>query len=308
MNTQPDIHRTEPTDRCEERLEEILCACRADNFDNSRIKELVHARIAREKRARSFRNRLWGALSAAACVTAAVLAVVNLLSPGSIDLSEASYAEAVEAGYKELIVEPGRRVELTLSDGTRLVANSRTRVLYPEEFKGRERRIYSNGEVYLEVARDTRHPFIVESDDFEVRVLGTKFDVANTSDSTARVVLVEGSVELSTAEDRVRMRPNDMADLENGALASLSEVDASEYTLWVDGLLSLKGMPLSELTRRLNDYYGVVIDCDPAISNVKVYGKLDLHDSIESVMTAIGGIVPMDIQKDGNNIRLNPKS
>lgn len=255
------------------------------------------------KRQRRRRRMMITIASVAACVCVVAGVALKLLGTDHVDLSRATLAEAEEAGYTELVVTPGKRAELTLSDGTKLIANSRTRVLYPEHFDGAERRIYANGEIYLEVAKDADHPFVVESNGFDVKVLGTVFNITNTSDSTASVVLVDGSVEVTTERDeRVRLKPSDMVDLVNGEVSSLSHVDPADYTLWIDGLMSLRGESLSTLAQKLTDHYGVSVECDPVLGHVKVYGKLDLHDSIESVINSIREIVPMEIERKGDRI------
>ncbi len=293
------------------RLELLLEVCRPEAIDNTRIKRLVREKIMREKmeRARRRRRVMWSAISAAACVAVLVALAFNFIVPKTIDLSESTLAEAVDAGYKELVVAPGQRAELSLPDGTRLVANAHSRVLYPERFEGSERRIYASGEVYLEVAKDREHPFVVESDGFDVKVLGTVFNIRNITDSTASVVLVEGSVEVSTDRDRsVRMKPSYKVDLVNGDIASLQQVDTSDYTSWVKGLLTLKGEPLSDLTRRLSDYFGVTICCEKELADVKIYGKLDLCDSVEQVVATIKEIVPMEIVREGSRITMKSGS
>lgn len=301
-NTRPDLTGND------RRLELMLEVCRPEPIDNTRIKSLVREKIMREKMARMRRTRriVLSVLSAAACVAILVAVSVNLFIPKSIDLSDSTLAEVQDAGYKELTVAPGKRMELRLPDGSRLIANAHSRVLYPERFEGGERRIFARGEVYLEVAKDREHPFVVESDGFDVRVLGTVFNICNSSDSTASVVLVEGSVEVTTDRNRsVRMKPNDMVDLVNGDVASLQQVDPDDYTAWTKGLLVLKGESLSKLTGRLSDHYGLTISCDNELSDVKVYGKLDLRDSIDQVLSTICEIVPMEIvKKEGNRITM----
>ena len=294
----------------EDRLESILCSCRKEPVDNSRIKSLVHGRILAEKLARTrrmLRLSMWGGV--AACFALLCMVGARFISTGeTIDLSTATLAEADEAGYREVVVQSGKRAELILPDGSRMVANSHSRVLYPERFDGDERRIYVDGEVYLEVAKDAGHPFVVESRGFDVRVLGTTFNICNTSDSTAQVVLVEGSVEVTTERDsKVRMRPSDLVDLVNGEVSSMRQVDVNDYTLWVDGLLSLRGERLGKLIGRLSEHYGVEIDCDASLSDVKVYGKLDLHDSIDKVLESVGKIVPMEIEREGSLITMRTK-
>lgn len=289
-------------------LDRMLDACRFQSVDTTRIRSLVHEKIRNDEMARKRRMRhiFAGTLSAAACVALVVAFGLSYFSSSAPDLSSASVRQLARAGYKELIVPAGQREELTLSDGTRLIANSCSRVLYPGRFEGKERRIYANGEVFLEVAKD-RRPFVVESAGFDVRVLGTVFNICNTSDSTASVVLVEGSVQIDMEDDRsIRLKPNDMAELLNGDVTSLAQVDTDNYTSWTRGLLYLKGMPLSRLTQNLSDYYGIDIRCHSSLAEVKVYGKLDLHDNVDTVIESIREIVPMKITRSGNSIMLKP--
>ena len=211
----------------------------------------------------------------------------------------------MSAGYKELKVPRGKRMEIDFSDGTHLVANNNTRVVYPEKFTGKERKIFVDGEVYVDVARDESHPFIVESPGFEIKVLGTKFNIDNHSDSTSTVVLVSGSIDLSTSRKQtVRLKPNDLVDVVNGEISELRKVDAMDYISWVKGLITLHGESMTSLIKRLEDYYGVTITCDPVLSEEKIYGKLDLRDSLNDVLSTINNIVPMKIMREGNVVNL----
>lgn len=55
--------------------------------------------------------------------------------------------------------------------------NACTTLKYPEHFDGKERKIELNGEAYFQVMRNEKKPFIVRTSDFDVKVLGTSFDV-----------------------------------------------------------------------------------------------------------------------------------
>lgn len=100
-----------------------------------------------------------------------------------------------EPEYNQLLVPAGKRVRVELSDGTRLVVNSQSKVIYPCRFNGDIRKIYAQGEVFLEVAHDKQHPFIVESEDFKLRVLGTKFNISNYKGGATNIdVMVLGTL------------------------------------------------------------------------------------------------------------------
>lgn len=287
------------------RLERMLDCIRQPEIDNSRIKNMVYGKII-ERRRSAFKRRMYISIFSAVAVVMLILGVSFLfMSEKELTIREATAKLLEKNGYREFTVPRGERVELTLSDGTKLFANSNSKVVYPQEFTGKERRIYVNGEVYLEVAKDKDHPFIVESEGFDIRVLGTIFNIDNQSEGRANIVLVEGSINLITSKDQsITLKPNDLVELQKGEIESLKQVDPYEYTSWIKGLVSLRGESISDLARRLSDYYGVKVKCDQQFAETKVYGKLDLRDSIEDVLTSLKEIVPMKIERKGTEISL----
>ena len=83
----------------------------------------------------------------------------------------------------------------TLADGTKVWMNAKSSLRYPVAFQGRERVVYAEGEIYLEVARDEKHPFFVMLNGMKVEVLGTSFNVNSYADENyTEVTLVEGHV------------------------------------------------------------------------------------------------------------------
>ena len=192
-----------------------------------------------------------------------------------------------------MIVPSGKRARIELSDGTRLVVNSQSKVVYPRRFKGDIRKIYTQGEVFLEVAHDKKRPFIVESEDFKLRVLGTKFNISNYRGSATNIVLVEGSVEVTDK------------NIADGSIVCQKQVDVAEYISWIDGIMLLNGNTLSQIIQKLSIYYGVSIQCDPLVGSEKVYGKLDLKDDIDEVIECIQQTLPFTIEKRDTSIYLN---
>lgn len=304
-----NIH--ENADTTDRRLDLFFDSLRSDaDVDVERIKMLTREKIRREQmRDRMIvrRRALWW-MSAAAVVAFVVGVCVWALRPASspIVISEASEPVLAQAGYTTLTVPAGERREITLSDGSVIMANARTTVRFPASFSGSERRIYADGEVYCRIARDESRPFIVESNGFDVKVLGTTFNIRNSSDSTASVVLVEGSVELTAGDNRVRMSPRDLVDLDNGNIVSMHKVDTSGYTSWTKGMLYLDGEPLRDVVSRIGDYYDLDVVCDSTLAGVRIYGKLHLKRDASDVLNSIQTIVPMDVERQGRNIIMRP--
>src|SRR5699024_2399194 len=79
--------------------------------------------------------------------------------------------------YNTLSVPKGGQYRLKLPDGSKVWLNAASSVRYPTAFTGKERKIKITGEVYLEVADDAGHPFIVQTRHSDIQVLGTHFNV-----------------------------------------------------------------------------------------------------------------------------------
>lgn len=85
---------------------------------------------------------------------------------------------------------------------------------YPVAFRGEERKVYVEGEAYFEVTRDEEHPFIVSVKNFDVRVLGTSFNVMSYDDEFASsVTLLSGKVETTSGHDTVRLSPGEQVSI-----------------------------------------------------------------------------------------------
>ena len=100
-----------------------------------------------------------------------------------------------EMVYNTLTTPSQCDFSFTLADGTRVWLNAQSSLRYPVAFTGKERVVYAEGEIYLEVAKDAEHPFFVVSNGMKVEVLGTSFNVNAYPDETfTEVTLVEGRV------------------------------------------------------------------------------------------------------------------
>lgn len=203
------------------------------------------------------------------------------------------------AAYNQLIVPKGKRSQLILSEGTKVWVNSGTKVVYPRVFNKKKREIYVEGEVYLEVTPDATRPFYVNTDGFEIKVLGTAFDVfAYKQMDVSKVALVKGSVEIIDRENRqMRMVPNELVLLEQDNITEKKTVDAADYIAWIGGVMILNGERLPQLAERLSLLHGKRIICDSSLDNEQVYGKLDLRDNLDDIIDFIRSMIPLSVEE-----------
>ena len=130
------------------------------------------------------------------------------------------------------------------------------------------------GEGYFEVAHDERKPFVVETGQYDVRVLGTTFNVyAYDNDRAAfETALMEGSVEVSSRSD---------ASQRLGRLVRTRLTDMGRFR-WTEGLICLNDVPFGELLERFSDYYDIrILLKNPKLYDVRCTGKFRQSDGID---------------------------
>ena len=206
-----------------------------------------------------------------------------------------------------LIVPYGKRSSLLLADGSKVWVNSGSILHFPSTFKGKERRIRVEGEIYIEVAHDSTRPFYVETSQMSINVLGTKFNVsAYRDDNSQSVVLVEGKVNVRTNDDGdCTLAPDQRLCFDaSERIFQVDRVDVSYYTSWKEGILQFRGETMEEIARRLSRYYNVQIHCSPSVAGKCTVGKLLLFDDIHQVMKTFSLLYDIHYTIEDGEIRI----
>ncbi|WP_010134535.1 FecR family protein [Ochrovirga pacifica] len=196
--------------------------------------------------------------------------VVGIQHGAELNFSTASNFTTQETlTYNELVVPYGKTFQLTLSDGTEIHLNSGTRLKFPDTFiQGKNREVFLVGEAYFNVTKDKKHPFIVNSNDLNIRVLGTQFNVASyPEDMQVQTVLVEGSVALYSEDttydqkNTFKLSPGNKAMWSKEAdEISLEKVDTSIYTSWIHGEIVFEHVKFKNIVKKLERHYNIKIE------------------------------------------------
>lgn len=148
---------------------------------------------------------------------------------------------------------------ITLSDGTQVLMNSQSTLLYPQEFTGDTRCVYLVGEANFKVKRDEKHPFIVKSSDFQVTALGTEFDVTaypNEEEMTATLISGKVLVEYNEQQEQEILEPNEqLAYNKHTRSGYVLRPDLQDVTAWQRGEVVFRSMTLEEVFTRLERKY-----------------------------------------------------
>ena len=196
--------------------------------------------------------------------------------------------EEIRLANNIVTVPVGQRVNLQLPDGTSVWLNASSEIIYPAYFSGSTREIHLNGEAYFEVEHNASKPFIVHTETFDIKVLGTKFNVeAYKGMEGFTTALMAGSVEVTDRKNKdksVRLYPAQKVAFRNGELCK-SPIDNYDVYRWREGLICFKETRFADLMRQLEKNYGVRILINNEAVKEKVFsGKFRTTDGIDNAL------------------------
>ena len=208
-----------------------------------------------------------------------------------------------------LFVPFGKQSKIVLSDGTSVWLNSGSVMSYPQNFKGKSREVYLRGEAYFEVTKDKLHPFIVQTANVEIEVLGTSFNVmAYDDDIDVEAVLIEGSVKISESgmlfnKNNTILSPGQKANYcKKTKNINVSNVNTELYVSWKDGYFLYEEISMDCLIETLNRYYNSNIFIKgSALEKIVFSGKLENRKSLEETLQIICKSTRLNYYKNNEN-------
>ncbi|MCK0189975.1 FecR domain-containing protein [Arenibacter sp. F20364] len=216
--------------------------------------------------------------------------------------------------YNELTIPYGKTFQLVLSDGTTIHLNSGSSIKYPVKFiEGTKREVFLKGEAFFDVTKDPNNPFVVNVNDLNVRVLGTKFNVSSyPEEENINTVLVEGSVALHgknkefNSSNTVLLEPGEKGEWnQESEKTSVTNVDTKMYTSWVEGRMVFRNTPFKIIRKKLERHYNVSIKNNNEILEDKTYNAVFDVESIEQVLQTLNEIYSIEYKIDQNEIIIN---
>lgn len=193
--------------------------------------------------------------------------------------------KVTELVYNELEVPAGGECDIVLEDGTQVWLNAASKLKYPVQFVGGERRVSLRGEAYFKVAKGTR-PFIVATERGEIRVLGTSFNVrAYTGDDAMATTLVEGKVRISDKQAHLELAPGEQGIVTATGRMEKRPVDIDEYIGWRKGVYVFRKQTLGNIMKDLERWYNVsVFFRNAELEAVTFTGNLKRYDNINAFL------------------------
>ncbi|MCM1031482.1 MAG: FecR domain-containing protein [Oscillibacter sp.] len=258
---------------------------------------VMFERIEKEIRRKEYRRWLYRA--------AAV--VLPLMFTASLALLLFRSPEKETVSYREVTVARGEHLQVLMQDGTRIWLNADSRLVYPDNFNGRERVVKLEGEAYFEVAKNREKPFRVELEAMDILVTGTSFNIkAYPEDSLIQTCLAEGAIRLhdkvSVQENWVAMKPGEVASFSknSGACRVDTTDDAGSYSAWKGDRLIFKKTPLREVLKVLERKFDRVFEVENPALYRYTYTITFHQESLREIMEDMQRITPVRFRPAGD--------
>ncbi|GAA4238380.1 DUF4974 domain-containing protein [Postechiella marina] len=218
-----------------------------------------------------------------------------------------------ELVYNKLTIPYGKTFQVVLSDGSTVHLNAGSSLRYPVNFiEGKNRLVFLKGEAYFDIKKNKKQPFIVNTDDMQIKVLGTKFNVSSyPEDYNINTVLVEGSVAINSINKNFKTEntilvPGQKArwKKENGDI-KVRKVNTSLHTAWIDGKIVFKHMRFKNILKKLERHYNISItNNNKKLSEESFTASFDI-ESIDQVLNSFNKNFKFDYTINANHIIIN---
>ncbi len=202
----------------------------------------------------------------------------------------------------------GAQYQLILSDGTKVWLNAGSSITYPTYFTDTVRNVNITGEVYFEVAKNPRKPFIVSTRNMNVRVLGTHFDVdAYNDEHTINTTLLEGKVQvINRANGHVNtIVPGQQVQYGQSGDVKIIAVDTENAIAWKNGMFEFNRTDIVSLMKQVARWYDVNITYDGPATKDLFTGTILRSVSLTELLTMLK-YAKVHFKLDGNSLTVLP--
>lgn len=209
---------------------------------------------------------------------------------GVISYEDGTAIETLERGQMATLTTPiAGQYQITLPDGTHAWLNAASSITYPTQFADDKRVITVTGEIYLEVEKDARRPFIVNTAQQQIEVLGTSFNLNAYGDSGKTLTtLSEGSIRLTSVKSnhKILLKPGHQAVVSNNPHIQINRVDTEETSSWRYGTYIVNNETLAQYARQIERWYDVQVDMHP-YENIQLSAIISRQAKLSEVLQAI---------------------
>ena len=193
-----------------------------------------------------------------------------------------------------------------LPDGSTVSLNRQASIRFSNQ---KIRKATLQGDAFFEVQRDETRPFVVQTGDLRIQVLGTAFYVDARKDQPLIEVMVEsGLVSVRYRQDSLILNPGQRARFDKTSHElSQSIIEDVNYLSWKTKSLVFKDKPLSDVIDKINEVYQsqVVLE-DPNLGGCRITVSF-MQQELDAMLTIMAETLDLGIERKAGQIVLSGK-
>ncbi len=266
-----------------------------------------------------------------------ILSILTALAAGTFYLlTSKKNSDNPQQAISSVVTPNGNRSKIVLPDGSQVWLNAGSKLDYDNvRFNQSLREVHLDGEAYFDVVKNPQKPFLVHTDNMQIRVLGTAFDVKSYSeDKESETSLIHGSVEVTIPgrQEKFVLHPNEKIVVSNikaepkleklrkeraelkdpetiisiKKMNYLPEKTISIETAWVENRLEFHSEKFSEVANKMERWFDVTITfSDKKLEDIVFTGPLP-GESIVQALEALKFAESFNYTIEGKRIIIKP--
>lgn len=179
----------------------------------------------------------------------------------------------------------GEKSTFIMEDGTRVTLNADSKLEYAAGFPEKNREVYLTGEAFFDVHQDANKPFIIHTENMNIKVLGTAFNIKSyPNEASTEATLLRGAIEVTVPDnpsEKIIMKPSQKLIVHNTvnhdstktksvavkniypALTTLTYFQQRDTmimeTSWLQNKLVFQDEDFESLAKRMERWYNISI-------------------------------------------------
>lgn len=207
-----------------------------------------------------------------------------------------------------VVAPPGQKSKVELQDGSTVWLNSGSVLTYAYNAVSKKRIVKLQGEAFFDVAKDKTKPFIVSTDEIDLVVYGTRFNVqAYEDEEIIEATLEEGSigVNISSSGREWLLKPGQQCIYNKlKKTIDIKYTNVNKYICWKEDKLVFDENTLEEVVQKLERWYGISIELDPQLNNSEKLTLTVTHESLTEILEILKVVAPIQYEINERNVRI----
>ncbi len=187
--------------------------------------------------------------------------------------------------------------ETHLPDGTTVFLNYNSTLSYPAQFTGDLRSVSLKGEAFFDVKPDAAHPFVIDANGTEIKVLGTSFNVKAIDKEPVRVDVATGKVRVKKAGNEVNLVKGQSAEVMGDTVRSIMpDANIMGYRTQV---FDFTATPLKDVVSYIREgYHADVRLSGEQLSKCRLTIRFE-KEPLDATLSVIAETLELKLRKDG---------